>query len=382
MVRMREVLKSVRDLTRTSQSRPYSEGGEQADSSGLSFPQPGGKTEQEQNAVSGAQPAWARSQGNLQNVSAIGVHNETSASATDAAQEISRNDLYHDAIADIHEMLTRAASDEPYDLVEIENKAKLFSESLFKSDQLFLQGLSTRSSLTSLAQHSANVSIISIKVGIGLKLPTEKIVDVGMCGMVHEIGMMKIPPDLLNKKGELSPSEFEMIKQHPIYGRNYLEPFRDEYPFLPDVVSQEHERWNGKGYPFGLKENEIHEYAQILGLADTFVALTHLRHYRDNFIAYKAMQSIIERRNVDFSARIIKALIEVISIFPVHSLVKLNDGRVAKVLETNKQYPVRPVIEIIRDAKGQPFAKSERIDLSREPMIYIVSPILDESAYQ
>lgn len=147
------------------------------------------------------------------------------------------------------------------------------------------------------------------------------------------------------------------------------------------MVYQEHERWNGNGYPQGLKENGITEYAQVLGLADSFIALTHTRHYRDNFIAYKAMQSIIERRNLDFSARMIKALIDVISIFPVDSLVKLNNGAIAKVIRTNKNYPVRPVIQLISDSRGNRIEKEEVVDLSNEPMIYIVSPVLDEAAY-
>lgn len=116
-------------------------------------------------------------------------------------------------------------------------------------------------------------------------------------------------------------------------------------------------------------------------MADTFIALTHLRHYRDNFIAYKAIQSIIERRNIDFSAKMIKTLIDVISIFPVQSLVKLNDGCVARVVQTNKNFPVRPVIEVVMDAKGSKLESIEKIDLSKEPMIYIVSPVLDENAY-
>jgi len=253
--------------------------------------------------------------------------------------------------------------------------------SLEKGDQLFIQALAARRVVNSMAQHSINVAIVAIKIGMGLKYPREKRIELGIAAMVHEVGMTRVPREILDKRGGLSASEFEEIKKHPLHGRAILEPLLDEYPFLPKVIAQEHERWNGNGYPFGLKDGEIHEYAQAIGLADTFIALTHLRHYRDNFIAYKAIQSIIERRNIDFSARTIKALIEVVSIFPVDSLVKLNDGSIARVISTNPAFPVRPVIEMIADPRGGRLPSLKEINLSNEPMIYIVSPVLDEAAY-
>jgi HD-GYP domain-containing protein (c-di-GMP phosphodiesterase class II) len=389
MVRMRDVLKSMKDVGK----RPNLEDSNESTSSGSStggfqFPAPSGTPREPQrgNLAQSSMPDMTK---RATESSTPPKSLATLAPASQAKKdepivvtdELASQSPYHSAIKIIDEFLQFVKTEEPSDLDQVEEYATIFADSLTEGDQLFLQSLTARSTVTTMAQHSANVAIVAIKVALGLNFPREKIIQVGISGMVHEAGMMHISEDILNKKGSLDSSEYEMIKQHPILGRKILENVVGEHPYLPDVVAQEHERWNGNGYPFGIKEGEIHEFAQIVGMADTFVALTHMRHYRDNFIAYKAIQSIIERRNVDFSAKMIKALIDVISIFPVHSLIKLNNGSVAKVIKTNKKFPVRPIIQMLADSQGQKLSGDDEVDLSNEPMIYIVSPILDENAY-
>lgn len=351
MVRMRDVLKSVRDVKPTER-RNHSAEPDSADR--LRFPGPA-------RSESGARPEDAAH-------AAVQAPAAEERAATPQAPPTT--ELYGEAIEAVERFLQKARNREPFDLEEIESYATKFVDTLTESDQLFLKALSARTAMTSMAQHSATVAVVAIKVASGLEYSRRERIEVGICALVHEVGMMHVPDDVLEKRGELSSSESEEIRKHPLHGKKILEAVRDKYPYLPDVVAQEHERWNGKGYPHGLSEDDIHEYAQVLGLADTFVALTHLRHYRDNFIAYKAIQSIIERRNIDFSARLIKALIDVISIFPVHSLVKLNNGSIARVVKTNPSYPVRPVIELVANARGQRVEKPQIIDLSNEPMIY------------
>lgn len=381
MVRMRDVLRSVRDIKRPGQSGDYNST-HSSEEGGLKFPASSAKHPA---ADAPSEPHQAEQEGSAREEMEDRQANLEIIEVTPTEKQPEKREKptspYHIAIEAVNELLDHVSSDIPFDLEAVEGQATIFAEMLSKSDQLFMHALSAKKMMSSLAQHAVSVSIIAIKVAFGMGYSREKVIEVGLCGMVHEVGMTRVPPDILDKRGELSQTEYEQIKQHPIHGRKILETVRDEYPFLPDVIAQEHERWNGNGYPFGLKGEEIHEYAQIIGMADTFVALTHVRHYRDNFIAYKAIQSIIERRNIDFSARLIKALIDVISIFPVHSLVKLNNGSIARVIQTNKQFPVRPVIEVIVDSNNNKLLQPQQVDLSQEPMIYIVSPVLDESAY-
>ncbi len=367
MVRMRDVLRSARDVVRSERTSTPSEPEkkEQFGGGGYAFPAPKG----------------APVPGGDQVSSAPQINRVEEEEKRKAEEQAKRADTFNATVTAVDNFLNTIAAGEPFHLDEIEKRATEMALNLQEGDYLFMKGLSSRRSQKEMPEHSVNVAIVSIKVAFGMRLPFDKVVEVGVAALVHEVGMLRVPQEVLTKKGELTPMEFQMIKQHPLHGKAILEVIADEHPYLPTAVSQEHERWNGNGYPLGLKEDDIHIYAQIIGIADTFVALTHHRHYKDNFIAYKAIQSIIERRNKDFSARLIKALIDVISIFPVDSLVKLNDGNMARVIKTNKAYPVRPVIKTIRDMHGEPIPDGKTIDLSQEPMIYIVSPVLDEEAY-
>jgi len=366
MVRMRDVLRSVNDIRRPGQgaaTHPGSSGEERGD---LNFPSP---------ASSGFSVPPNKDNGSDTTGPAIQANTAAPQTAPQGKT------LYHNAISAVDTLLNSAAARETLPIGAVLEQTELFAEALSTSDQIFMQALSARKTITSMAQHSVNVAIVAIKVAGGLNFDRQKVIEIGLCGMVHEVGMVRVPDAVLTKRGELTPSEQDLIRRHPEYGNEILQGVKEQFPFLPEVIYQEHERWDGRGYPRGLKENEIHEYAQVLGLADSFIALTHTRHYRDNFIAYKAMQAIIERRNIDFSQRMIKSLIDVISIFPVDSLVKLNNGSIAKVIRTNKKYPVRPIIQLISDSRGAKVSDVQEIDLSDEPMIYIVSPVLDEAAY-
>ncbi|MDP8206754.1 MAG: HD domain-containing phosphohydrolase [Candidatus Electryonea clarkiae] len=369
MVRMRDVLKSVKDVKQPGAQRTLSDHpGTDNAGTGFSFPS------RELKSTKDTAPP--------ENDISLPEESKPSATIISSDAKINENNgLYNEAIGAVDDFLKMVSAGEPFDLDSVSQVVKLFADSLIESDYLFTISLSLHDSVSTMSQHSVNVAIIALKVAIGMDYSHDKICEVGLSAMVHEAGMVRVPPEITSKKTVLEEQEVKIIKQHPIHGKAILEAMKDEYPFLPDVVAQEHERWDGSGYPFGVAGNDIHAYAQIIGLADTFVALTNHRHYRDNFIAYKAIQSIIERRNKDFSAQTIKILIDVISIFPVGSLVKLNDGSIAKVIRTHKQYPIRPEIEIVKDAGSEHVGSKTVLDLSKEPMIYIVSPIFDVAAY-
>ncbi len=375
MVRMRDVLRSVRDVTpqqgtgdQAKENKPESEA--PAD---FSFPSSG------RPSINRPAPA---SFDNAERPKQDAPSESPAQQAPVEEKQEEKVDLFRLMTGKIEAFLNDAGTNQPLSTSEIEDVIDEFVATLSKGDQLFMQGLSIRDNVSSLSQHATMTAIVAIKVGMGLGLNNDRLSELALCAAVHEVGMVRVPAEIVSKKSELTYDEFEIVKMHPVYALEILSVFKDEYPFLAEAVSQEHERWNGKGYPNGVREDDIHEYAQVLGIADTFVALTHRRHYRDNFIAYKAIQSIIEKRNVDFSAKMIKALIDVISIFPVQSLVKLNDGSVARVTQTNKQYPVRPIIEVIQDTRGLVVDPPVSVDLSQEPMIYIISPVLAESAYK
>ena len=248
-------------------------------------------------------------------------------------------------------------------------------DSIRTGEELFILAIQRKRYATWLASHMVNVAVISVKLGLGLKLSDTELHKLALSGFLHDIGMLKIPNRIIFKHGKLTEDEFETVKRHPEYGLQYVSHLKDTMPYLINAIYQEHERYDGSGYPKGLRGDEISLFARIIGLADTFEALVHGRAYRDGFITQKAIQTIIQYRGKSFDPKVLKAMLNTISIFPVGSYVQLNTGEIAKVVSVNKQRPVRPIVEVVKDSNGNVINPPYRIDLEKEPLTYIVKQI-------
>ena len=190
--------------------------------------------------------------------------------------------------------------------------------------------------------------------------------------------MLSVPDEVLEKP-KLSREELELLHNHPVESQRMIEKFGDQFSWMGKVAVQVHERQDGSGYPFGLEGDDIHETALIIGIADTYEAMTHPRADRKARVTYNALSEIIDVRNTLFNPNHIRALIRIVSIFPLGSLVKLNNSCIGRVVGVNKLYPTRPLMEILIDPQGTRLSPSTIMDLGEEPMIYIVDPAIEES---
>lgn len=258
----------------------------------------------------------------------------------------------------------------------------LLLRDLREGDLLLTQVLMERKA-SSLEAHSANVGILTLKMGLTLGFPEDILIALGLTALLHDLGMAFLPPKLLEKEKSLSPEELRPVREHP-YRTSEL--FRKLLPsdlgWLAEVVVQEHERVDGSGYPRGLNGEEVHELAQVVGAADTFEAMTHERPYRPRVAAYRALRELIRRRNRDFTSRIVKALVDSVSIFPVGSLVRLNTGEVCRVVRPNRRHPTRPVLRVLLDDRGEWVPEEWTVDLEEYPTLYIVDPAVDEEVVE
>ena len=140
------------------------------------------------------------------------------------------------------------------------------------------------------------------------------------------------------------------------------------------VVSQHHERFDGSGYPQGLKADQIHEFSRIVGLCDTYEALTHSRPNQKKLLPNEAITKIIQEKSL-FAPKILKKFIETMGIYPIESWVELNNGEIGKVIGINKTSVLRPVVEVILDPQGQRLSETRLIDLSQQTNLYIKKPL-------
>ena len=227
--------------------------------------------------------------------------------------------------------------------------------------------------------HGINVAIFAIKIGEGLGYKRDQLVELGIAALIHDIGMCKIPDEVVNKEGILTNEEYALIKKHPQFGYEIvLNSLGEKYKWLAEVVSQEQEREGGQGYPRGLQGNEIHEYAKVIGIVDVYEALSHPRPQRKRFLPYEATKVIVNSSKNIFPQKLIRALLTKLSCFPISSYVVLNSKAIGRVMETNEASPLRPVIEMLYDSMGKKLTEKKIVKLQDTPLLYITDSMFEE----
>jgi|GEM_PF-1108894 len=289
-----------------------------------------------------------------------------------------QEELYARTVDILHRFLSghRSRSNPP--LNEVTGIVEEIITRLHDSREICLQVISSRPDFSNadryLATHMANVTLLAARLGMGRDYEAKKLFELTLAAAVHDLGMTQLPEGLITRQGKLDQAGYSQIKQHPSFGRKLLEAYAGAYPWLPDVVYQEHERHDGSGYPEGLTGRDIHPYASIIGLVDTYEALTNLRPFRDRMIPFNVLQQLIRLGGQLFPSELVKSLIEEISVFPLGSYVRLNTGEICRVQEINRGYPLRPAVQVLYASDGSALEQGRTIDLKAEPMLYITGP--------
>ena len=206
-----------------------------------------------------------------------------------------------------------------------------------------------------LTAHTVNVLILSLAAGVRLRLDDADLALLALCSFFHDIGMSKYQ-DLYQRAERLSDKTFSPLTAHSDESAALVDAIEwlsaGEKQAARRVISQVHERALANGYPLGLDAEQIEPLAQIIGLADVYEALTHARPWRKAMHPYKAFAKLIEKPKKDFDGRILKAFIQVLSVYPPGSLVELKFGEVARVLRTREKFFSKPLVEILINTDG------------------------------
>lgn len=196
-------------------------------------------------------------------------------------------------------------------------------------------------------EHSVNVSILSLVIGLKLRLNRDDLKQLCVGSLLHDIGKMFIPTEVLNKPSKLSQDEFKIIQSHPLKGFNYLKNI-DNIPLKSRlIVLEHHEKVSGCGYPSQKKNKEINLLSKVVAIADVYDALTSNRPYRKPLSPNEALEFILGNAGSHFDFCLVKVFKDTIIPYPNGSLVKLNTGEVAIVKENFHNFPLRPTIKII-----------------------------------
>lgn len=281
---------------------------------------------------------------------------------------------YQDLLTLANEVQSWVNNDEPIDISLIISLLKsIIEDGVVESLYYYLALKGDKEN--DVVAHSIDVTVFSLKIGIGMGYDDKRLLALAMIAFLHDVGMYKIPQNILNKQGKLSEQEFKEIQRHPEISADILSRLDSKYKWLADVVLQVHEKADGSGYPRGLRGRDIHEYAAIIGVTDMYSAMVKDRPYRDRFEKSSAVKSIIPSSKGRFPYKVIKAFLNTISLFPISSYVKLNDHSVGRVISTNASFPLKPGIEILYDNRGRALEESKIVDLSEQPLLYIIENV-------
>ncbi len=214
-----------------------------------------------------------------------------------------------------------------------------------------------------------NVSIYMVAFARFLGMEEEVIERAALVGLLQDVGMLKIPATVLEKKERLTPAEFETVKAHVAHTAEHLRDTPGLSTEIADIAALHHERRDGSGYPRGLKGDALGVLGAMAGIVDTFDALTTKRPYAEAMSPSNALNLLHKLRDKTFHATLVEQFVRCIGFFPVGSVVELNSDEIGIVIAQNPVKRLQPRVMVVRDATGQLLRPQKLLDLARLPKI-------------
>lgn len=241
-------------------------------------------------------------------------------------------------------------------------------ERILESEDVLIHLVKIRNTDDYLFNHSVNVSVLSIVVGISMGLNREQLITLGMGAILHDIGKLMVPLHILNKPDDLTASEFDEVKKHTLWGFNIAKELKYVNEEIADVILNHHERVDGLGYPYGRKKKDISLYAKIVSVADVFDAITSDRVYRDRIDPYSAVEFIISDTEKSFDEEVVRIFLKIVGYYPIGLNVVLNNGIHGIIMKKNFK---KPTLKVLFDEDRKPVDGYYEVDLYKNPTMYI-----------
>lgn len=240
--------------------------------------------------------------------------------------------------------------------------------SILHSPDAFLWLIQLKNSDEYTAQHSLNVCVLSIALGRHINLSDANLQNVGLCGLMHDMGKMLVPDHILNKPGRLDPDEMEIMRGHTTKGFELLKSSENMYQGAIKTALMHHEMLNGKGYPNQLISHDIPLFTRMVTIADIYDAMTSDRVYQKGRTHLEATSIMADMSGESLEERLVTKFIESLGVYPPGCVVMLTNGIIAIVVEVNELVRLRPKIIMLLDADRQP-TEEKVINLADMPPV-------------
>lgn len=294
-----------------------------------------------------------------------GLRKTTWAVQTDFESERANASQAHDLLEKgIEEVMTDLQQGQHIDLRILKDGVEAMVDSILRNPSAFtwIKEMKRRDNYS--YHHALSCAIWGASFGRHLGLEKEELHKLSLGGLLCDVGKTRVPRELLAKQGKLSDDEAELVRQHVAHGLEIVEKTPDISPRIIEIVATHHERHDGSGYPHGLKGNEIPMYGRIIGLVDSYDAMTCVRPYATSRSPHKAVAELYEKRGMLFQTELVEQFIQTCGIYPTGTLVELSSGEIGVVIAVHSLKRLRPNIMVVLDKNKAPLRKFRNLDLS------------------
>jgi HD-GYP domain-containing protein (c-di-GMP phosphodiesterase class II) len=292
-------------------------------------------------------------------------------------------ELYQEALRGVRSLFRRLSSGGRVDGNLVRRIAEQTVAGLIRNRELLMAAGMLSLPGNYLISHAVAVATLAVNIGSALGYSKAQVLALGHGALLHDVGMLRLPPSVLNKPSKLTKREWQEIRRHPAYGLDMLQKIVGIPEEVPFIVYQSHERLDGSGYPRGKKGQVIHTFAKIVAVADIYNSICSERPYREALSPYEAMERLVllcGERKLD--SRIVRAFLRCNSMFPVGSWVELSNQCRGRVVAANDEDYMRPVVSVLFDESGGRLRRPERHNLLDEKPLTITQALSDDEVGQ
>ncbi len=287
-------------------------------------------------------------------------------------KDVVSEDTRREARSIIQDVMISLRNETDFNTKQIHNIAGKIIDELLTNKNVMVNLADIKSLDGYTFEHSVNVCILSIILGIGMGLNMNRVRELGVGAFLHDIGKASIPTEILNKPASLVPEEYEIIKKHTHYGFEILKKGGNISGISAIIAFGHHERLDGSGYPMNLKGDSIHQFTRIVAVADVYDAMTSERVYRRKMQPHEALEYLTALSNQLFDSQVVKTFCKYVAIYPEGSGVMLNNKQRGIVVRNNQNLPTRPVVRIIFDEYNHKLNNCYELDLAKKLNLFII----------
>ncbi len=280
-------------------------------------------------------------------------------------RELKIRRLYQEARELQGKFIRHLKAGEPIDITPLAAVAEEMVDTMFTHGDAMLCLARIRAKDAYLMEHSMNVAILLANFGRYLGLDRSVLKELTLGGLLHDVGKIMTPDEVLNKPGKLTDEEFGVMRQHVVHSYDILSNTAGITPTMLEVAANHHERLDGTGYPQRLKGDQLSLYTRMSGIVDVYDAVTADRVYKQGMQPTQAFRVLLKGIDQHFDAELVTKFIKCMGVYPVGTLVQLSNQRLAVVMQRNEQQPLKPVVKVIYHATQRHYLEVQWLDLAR-----------------